>query len=225
LNVISDLERRNIIWAVSSGMSQLFRTICGAFLLLFVACNDIPTPNIISKPGTTTTIIMVRHAERDPGLDPPLNAEGIARAQILADVLGQNGVTAIYTMDAIRNRETAQPLASKLGLTPSLVPVAQLLDTKVLAKRLVTEWLSKHSGGVVYWQPGVHHDRAERHARGGLQALGWDGQPAEPVSGFAHRRRARGGQRQAEFHSDRVWPEEFVGLISGCDRIASTLRG
>ena len=132
-------------------MNQLFRTICAVLLLFLIACNDIPTPNIISKPGTTTTIIMVRHAERDPGLDPPLNAEGIARAQILADVLGQNGVTAIYTMDAIRNRETAQPLAAKLGLTPSLVPVSQLLDTKALAKRLVTEWLSKHAGGVVLW--------------------------------------------------------------------------
>ena len=137
-------------------MNQLFRTVCAVLLLVLtacnlVACNDIPTPNIISKPGTTTTIIMVRHAERDPGLDPPLNTEGIARAQILADVLGQNGVTAIYTMDAIRNRETAQPLATKLGLTPSLVPVSQLLDTKALAKRLVTEWLSKHSGGVVLW--------------------------------------------------------------------------
>jgi hypothetical protein len=132
-------------------MGQLLRTVCVVLLLVLVACNDIPTPNIISKPGTTTTIIMVRHAERDPGLDPPLNAEGIARAQILADVLGQNGVTAIYTVDAVRNRETAQPLATKLGLTPSLVPVAQLLDTKALSKRLVTEWLSKHSGGVVLW--------------------------------------------------------------------------
>ena len=56
-------------------------------------------------------IILVRHAERDPGLDPPLNTEGIARAQILADVLGQNGVTAIYTMESIRNRETAHRLS------------------------------------------------------------------------------------------------------------------
>jgi hypothetical protein len=132
-------------------MRQFFPGVLVLCLIILVACGDIQTPNIISKSGTTTTIIMVRHAERDPGLDPPLNTEGIARAQILADVLGQNGVTAIYTMDAIRNRETAQPLATKLGLTPSLVPVSQLLDTKALAKRLVSEWLSKHSGGVVLW--------------------------------------------------------------------------
>jgi Histidine phosphatase superfamily (branch 1) len=117
---------------------------------MIVSCS-IATPNIISTPGTTTTIIIVRHAERDPGLDPPLNEEGRARAQILSEVLRQNGVTAIYTMDAIRNRETAEPIATRLGLKPSLVGVEQLLDTKALAKRLVTEWLSKHSGGVVLW--------------------------------------------------------------------------
>jgi Histidine phosphatase superfamily (branch 1) len=112
---------------------------------------SITTPSIISQPGTTTTIILVRHAERDPGLDPPLNEEGRARAQILSDVLRQNGVTAIYTMDSIRNRETAEPIATRLGLTPSLVSVDQLLDTKALAKRLVTEWLNKNTGGVVLW--------------------------------------------------------------------------
>lgn len=117
---------------------------------LMVACN-VPTPPIISKPGTTTTIIMVRHAERDPGTDPPLNTEGAARAQTLANVLGQNGVTAIYTVDYIRNRQTVQPLADKLGLTPAIIDVTQLADTKALANRLVTEWLSKHSGGVVLW--------------------------------------------------------------------------
>ncbi len=115
-----------------------------------VACN-VPTPPIISQPGTTTTIIMVRHAERDPGSDPPLNAEGQARAQVLANVLGQNGVTAIYTVDYIRNRQTVQPLANKLGLAPAIVDLTQLVDTKNLANALVKEWLSKHAGGVVLW--------------------------------------------------------------------------
>lgn len=119
-------------------------------VVLMVACN-VPTPPIISQPGTTTTIIMVRHAERDPGTDPPLNAEGQKRAQALATMLGENGVTAIYTVDYIRNRQTVQPLADKLGLTPAIVDVTQLADTKTLAKVLVNEWLTKHAGGVVLW--------------------------------------------------------------------------
>ena len=131
--------------------SRTFRFgVVGCWLLLMVGCN-IPTPPITSQPGTTTTIIMVRHAERDPGTDPPLNAEGQARAQVLSNILEQNGVTAIYTVNYIRNRQTVQPLADKLGLTPALIDPARLLDTKNLANQLVTEWLSKHAGGVVLW--------------------------------------------------------------------------
>jgi hypothetical protein len=118
--------------------------------LALVGCG-VNTPPITSKPNTTTTIILVRHAERDPGTDPPLNAEGQARAQTLAQVLGQNGVTAIYATNFLRNRQTAEPLAKKLGLTVSLVDIAKLSDTKTLAKELVTEFLDKHAGGVVLW--------------------------------------------------------------------------
>ncbi len=113
-----------------------------------VACG-FTTPPIVSKPGTTTTIILVRHAERDAGLDPPLNAEGEIRAALLAQVLGQNGVTAIYATDYIRNRKTAEPLATKLGLTIGLIGSAELANTKSLAARLGTEFLEKHAGGVV----------------------------------------------------------------------------
>jgi Histidine phosphatase superfamily (branch 1) len=113
-----------------------------------VSCGFV-TPPIVSQPGTTTTIIMVRHAERDPGLDPPLNAEGLARAQKLAEVLGQNGVTAIYATDYERNRQTAAPLATKLGLTVGLIAVTELTNTQALAAKLGTEFLDKHAGGVV----------------------------------------------------------------------------
>jgi Histidine phosphatase superfamily (branch 1) len=101
-------------------------TLC--LMVGLVACG-FATPPIISQPGTTTTIIMVRHAERDPGYDPPLNTEGLARAQKLADVLGQNGVTAIYATDYERNRQTAAPLATKLGLTVGLIAVTELTNT------------------------------------------------------------------------------------------------
>jgi hypothetical protein len=117
-------------------------------LVVLVGCGFV-TPPIVSQPGTTTTIIMVRHAERDPGYDPPLNAEGMARAQKLADVLGQNGVTAIYATDYERNRQTAAPLATKLGLTVGLIAVTELTNTQALASNLATEFLGKHAGGVV----------------------------------------------------------------------------
>jgi hypothetical protein len=104
-------------------MRRAFQVMFLGLLLLAVVACGFTTPPIVSKPGTTTTIILVRHAERDPGLDPPLNAEGFVRASRLAQALGENGVTAIYATDYLRNRQTAEPLA--------------------------TEFLEKHAGGVV----------------------------------------------------------------------------
>jgi hypothetical protein len=130
-------------------MRRVFQTLILGILLAAVVACGFTTPPIISKPGTTTTIILVRHAERDPGLDPPLNAEGLLRANRLAQVLGENGVTAIYATDYLRNRQTAEPLANRLGLTVGLIAVAELANTQALAGKLATEFLEKHAGGVV----------------------------------------------------------------------------
>lgn len=112
---------------------------------------DLTTAPVISQPGTTTTIILVRHAERDEGLDPPINAEGEVRADALADALEDNGVTAIFVPDQLRNRQTAEPLAERLGLEMNLIPAVRLLDTRTLADDFVTEVLADHAGGIVLW--------------------------------------------------------------------------
>lgn len=65
-----------------------------------------------------TTILLVRHAERDTmwlGADMPLSRAGEARARELARVLGDAGIDAIYVTEWRRNRETAEPLARALG--------------------------------------------------------------------------------------------------------------
>lgn len=116
------------------------------------SCNLRLFPGAVrSQPGTTTTIILVRHTEREPGFDPPINAEGVVRAQRLADVLAENGVTAIYVADFIRNHQSAQPIADRLGLPTTTISQLQLADTKALAESLVNEWLTLHAGGVVVW--------------------------------------------------------------------------
>ena len=115
-----------------------------------VGCQDFTTP-VQSQAGTTTTIIMVRHAEREPGFDPPLNEEGEARAIALADTLDENGVTAIFCAAFIRNRQTCDVLADRLGITVEDVSQAELALTKAFADNFVNNVLENHAGGTVLW--------------------------------------------------------------------------
>ncbi len=110
-----------------------------------------PTAPVQSQAGTTTTIIMVRHAEREPGFDPPLNEEGEARAEELADALDENGVTAIFCAAFIRNRQTCDVLADRLGITVEDVSQAELALTKSFADNFVNNVLENHAGGTVLW--------------------------------------------------------------------------
>jgi phosphohistidine phosphatase SixA len=67
-------------------------------------------------------IYIVRHAERasDEPLSP-LSAEGHARAARLADILRDAGITAIFVTEYERVAQTAQPTATRLGLTPTVI--------------------------------------------------------------------------------------------------------
>jgi len=92
-------------------------------LVLAVVLSSIAltTPAAGKKPdGALTTIILVRHAEKDTlflGTDPPLSRAGAVRARELARVLGETQVDALYVTEWRRNRETAEPLAAALGDT------------------------------------------------------------------------------------------------------------
>jgi 2,3-bisphosphoglycerate-dependent phosphoglycerate mutase len=82
-----------------------------------------------------TTVILIRHAERlaTPGNnDPHLNAAGRARARLLVHVLSQANVAAIYTSEFVRTKETAQPLAEALGLSPIEATDVQGLKNDIL---------------------------------------------------------------------------------------------
>jgi len=76
------------------------------------------------------TFILVRHAEKDTvlvGNDQPLRAEGFLRAQELARVVGQAGISAIYVTPWLRNRQTAGPIAT--ALAESLTVVDAVAET------------------------------------------------------------------------------------------------
>jgi broad specificity phosphatase PhoE len=99
----------------------------------------------------STTVIVVRHADTDaamagPDDDPPLNARGRARAELLADFLEDvdvvGSVNAIYASDKRRTQETAAPLAKRLSLE---VQIADHLDTEDFMDHVLRE----HSGDIV----------------------------------------------------------------------------
>jgi phosphohistidine phosphatase SixA len=99
----------------------------------------------------STTVIFVRHADTDaamagPDDDPPLNAHGRQRAELLADFLQSidvvAGVNAIYASDKRRTQETAAPLAKRLNLP---VEIADHRETEGFIARVMRE----HSGDVV----------------------------------------------------------------------------
>lgn len=72
----------------------------------------------------TTTVILVRHAERPPGTDPDLNAAGLARAESLATALTRTNVDAVLHTQFKRTQQTAAPLARAKSLTPIVVSAA-----------------------------------------------------------------------------------------------------
>jgi phosphohistidine phosphatase SixA len=69
------------------------------------------------------TIFLLRHAERIEYTSPDgvLSEAGEARAQALARLLKDAGVSAIYTTQLKRTNQTAAPLATALGITPVVV--------------------------------------------------------------------------------------------------------
>ena len=116
----------------------------------------------------TTTIIFVRHADTDlpaagpdapgnaagavgaeaPGAaaDPPLNARGKARAELLADFLQDidviASVDAIYATESLRTRQTAMPLARRLELDVGVTDHYDYVG-------FMADVLSEHKGRIV----------------------------------------------------------------------------
>jgi len=69
----------------------------------------------------TTKYYIVRHAERlDNSADSPLSDTGVTRANILRDSLLNKGIDQIFASTFLRTQQTAQPLATALGVQLTL---------------------------------------------------------------------------------------------------------
>lgn len=72
-----------------------------------------------NKNKETTTIILIRHAERDDFFN--ITNEGRKRANALVNRVANMGISAIYSPDLSRNIETVKPLANYLKIEITLI--------------------------------------------------------------------------------------------------------
>jgi len=96
-------------------------------LAILAACVTAPAPE------APVTWVM-RHLDTPEGVrDPDLVAQGQRRATLLATWFARDAPRAIYVSDFRRSRQTAAPLAARLGLTPIVYDPA---DTPGLIARV-----------------------------------------------------------------------------------------
>lgn len=87
---------------------------------------------VAAADGTLPPIVfVVRHAEKStPANEPPvpLSPAGSQRAERLAALLKDAGVTSVWATDTVRARDTAAPLARERGLEVRVYPVRDASD-------------------------------------------------------------------------------------------------
>ena len=97
--------------------------------------------------ATTTTIVLVRHAERQFGAisDAPLSPQGEVRATRLAQMFGDSEpfgrIDRIYVTNTRRTQQTAASLGQRLGLN------AVVVDAKIDSRELASRVLRENRGG------------------------------------------------------------------------------
>jgi phosphohistidine phosphatase SixA len=119
---------------------------------------------LLSTASAQSTIFIVRHGEKatDASKDPELSAAGRARAEVLARMLKDFGITAIYATEFRRTQETAAPLAAILQLKVTVIPAR---DTAALAAKFDDEKAKALVVGHTNTIPGL------------IKALGIQGEP------------------------------------------------
>ena len=117
-------------------------------IALLAGCAPVQQQNTtVPDRSGATTVVLVRHAEKaaEPAADPPLTAEGEARAQALVSAVADLPVHAIVSTDFARTRATAAPLAAKLGLVPEIVDARARDHARQVAEGI----LAHHRGETV----------------------------------------------------------------------------
>jgi len=104
-------------------------------------------PKAAPQVAPPTVVLLVRHAEKaaQPAQDPPLTEAGAARARALVTVARDAGVKAVISTQYLRTRNTAEPTAAALSLTPEIGSAGPMPQPA----KAVADQVMKHAGGTV----------------------------------------------------------------------------
>ncbi len=121
-----------------------------ALLICAQACTVAQSAGVTPASGETTTVVVVRHAEKstDDPRDPSLSELGRERARALSALLKDAGVTEIYTTHYKRTRQTADPFAQQFGIPITERPI-NATNSVTYARDLAREILAKRGKGVL----------------------------------------------------------------------------
>ncbi len=140
-------------------LAQLFRALARivlglALVVVLFTASVAPSNAQPAEPSQITTVLLVRHADRDNG---SLSPEGALRAEQLVQVLEKADVKAIFVTNTTRSRKTIQPLIEKLQ--PQLEPtqykywkddLEQPVSPRESAQDLKDKILPNYAGKVVF---------------------------------------------------------------------------
>jgi len=102
-------------------MQQHHRLLLLAIIILLVGCSvGCIGSTVNANSGAATTVILIRHVERNNFFI--VTAQGHERARALVDAVGDMGIVAIYSPDLERNLDTVRPLSKQLGVAITLIP-------------------------------------------------------------------------------------------------------
>ena len=131
-------------------------------ILLLVLSVDCIRIEADAESGKTTTVMLIRHAERDNFFI--VTAQGHERAKALIKAVGEMEIAAIYSPDLERNLDTVRPLSKHLGIDITLIPRIG----KKTVDGIVSQILTSHPGEVVLLVGnGAGNLRALHHRLGG----------------------------------------------------------
>lgn len=104
------------------------------------------TLTLTARHAAALTLVLVRHAEKGTGDDPPLTPAGEARAARLARLFAENQLAAIYVTDTRRSAATAAPTAKQHAVEPL---VRSRKDAAAHVKALAAELRARADADVV----------------------------------------------------------------------------